>query len=111
MWETAENWNGGKSMKSYFVKYWENFANTYHLAWTEKSNEDAALAAGYEKISRKKAIELCAAERQRRKDDYNFSGYSDSRIFPLDMTEEEKIEFYTRLKGFKTNDGYVYVRA
>lgn len=97
-------------MKKYLVKY-SDFANCYSLRWTDNKNDfDAAIADGWEHITRKKAIRLCAEENRRRKEDYNFSGYADFRIFPYDASREEIEHFDMTLKGFYTENGYIYER-
>lgn len=72
-------------MKKYYVRYWNNFANTYHLCWAETPEQVAkAEEKGCERISKKEAEKLCAEENYRRKTDYNFSGYASSIILPVD---------------------------
>lgn len=65
-------------MKHYFVKYGD-FANTYALRFSE----DVKDAPGWERLTRKEAEALARRERQRRKEDPNFSGYADAEITPL----------------------------
>lgn len=70
-------------MKTYFINYWRDFGNTYNLCYCEsKEEEAAAVAAGYERITRKEAERKCSNERWARKHDRNFSGYGDDSITP-----------------------------
>lgn len=71
-------------MKKYVVKY-HGFSNVYTLAYTDTPELlSDALAHGYEQITRKEAIRLCAAENERRKFDPAFSGFGDKRVYPYD---------------------------
>lgn len=70
-------------MRKYFVQY-GNFGNTYSVCYTENYAEEAqAIERGMERISRKEAIELCARESARRKEDPAFSGYASDVILPF----------------------------
>ena len=70
-------------MRKYFVKYGE-FRNTYAVCYTENTAEEAeALGQGFERISRKEAIELCVRESGRRKENPAFSGYAPDVILPI----------------------------
>lgn len=68
--------------KQYFVSYYLDFGNTYSLYYAECPEDFAALPANAERISRRRAFELCARERRARKEDPAFSGFADSRIAP-----------------------------
>lgn len=71
--------------KSYFVRYYRDFANTYHLRWAPQDNKDAIAQleeAGFEKITRKEAESLVTDEKYRRKYDSSMSGYADDTIIP-----------------------------
>ena len=71
-------------MKKYVIKY-HGFSNSYTLAYTDAPELlSDALAHGYEQITRKEAIRLCAAENERRKYDPAFSGFGDNHIYPYD---------------------------
>lgn len=76
-------------MKRYYVKYYNNFCNTYNLAWAE-TTEQIAIAEknGMERITRKQAEKLCSDENYRRKTDYNFSGFASSIILPIDYNDD-----------------------
>lgn len=70
-------------MKKYYVRYPRNFANEYSLVWADSEHpmpdpEDN----GWERITRRQAIRLAAAEADRRKTEWNFSWHSDQYIFP-----------------------------
>ena len=46
-------------MKQYFVHYFRDFGNTYNLYYAECPEDFAALPDGAERISRRKAEQLC----------------------------------------------------
>lgn len=64
--------------KKYYVEYYKDFANTYSVYWSETEINDDRL----QRITRKRAIELCVEERQRRKNDPAFSGFASTAIEP-----------------------------
>jgi hypothetical protein len=67
-------------MRNYYVKYTDNYHNTYNLCYVE---EGESLPSGdWSRISRKEAISLCVAERDRERYDNQFSGFADSYILP-----------------------------
>ena len=71
-------------MKKYYTKNTLGFANTYAVVYAETDAEQAmATAEGYEQITRKEAVKLCRAEREREQFDSAFSGYADSVILPI----------------------------
>lgn len=77
-------------MKRYFVNYYNDFTNTYNLAWAETPEQlEIAQADGWEQITRKKAQALCMEERRRQLNDPSFSGYADTLIFPIDYDRME----------------------
>ena len=89
-------------MKKYLVKY-HGFSNVYTLAYADTPELLAdALAHGYEQITRKEAIRLCATENDHRKYDPSFSGFGDNRICPYDA------EFHD-LNNYEQN-GYIMER-
>lgn len=93
-------------MKQYFVHYYRDFGNTYNLFYTENAEETkAAIESGYERITRKQAIELCRAEIRRRKDNPAASGYADSAIYPFSAGQDEDFENYPW-----TKNGYIVER-
>lgn len=68
-------------MKKYYIDFGvEKFGNRYSLFYTS-SNESVPETA--ERITRKEAIAYARAERRRRVEDVQFSGYADIYIFPL----------------------------
>ena len=70
-------------MKKYYIRYWRDFANTFTLCYCETPEEEAAaVAAGFERITRKEAERKCSGERWARKNDPAFSGYGDIDIRP-----------------------------
>ena len=74
-------------MRHYYIKH-GRAANYYDLVYTEDATEAAAAgAAGYERITRREAIDYCRAERDRRAYDPAFGGYADAYIYP--WTDED----------------------
>ena len=77
-------------MKQYYVRYYKDFGNTYNLAWAETPDQiKMAEDAGYQKITRREAEKLCAAENDRRKHDQSFSGYADNVILPIECARDD----------------------
>ena len=68
-------------MKKYFVAY-GRFSNEYALYWADSSEMEKLLPQGAERISRKEAERLAAAENYRRKYTPSSAGYADSAIYP-----------------------------
>lgn len=68
-------------MKKYFIVR-GNFGNVYALYWADSPEMEKLLPEGAERISRKEAERLAAAENYRKKHDKSFSGYADSAIYP-----------------------------
>lgn len=68
--------------KQYFVSYYRDFGNTYTLLYAECPEDFAALPDGAERITRRKAVQLCREEKYRRKYDESFSGYASTIIVP-----------------------------
>ena len=93
-------------MKKYFVKYHGGFANSYELAYTEG---DEHPTYGWERITRKEAIRLCAAEKYRRAHDQAFSGYADTMIRPYRWTEEDMERYEMYGDNGRLEDGYILV--
>ena len=80
--------------KTYYIKMGK-FSNQYSLRWAEDGKEICELIAnGYEKIPYKMAKCYAIIERQRRKDNPNFSGYADSSIFPCHYTLGYEVKDY-----------------
>jgi hypothetical protein len=82
-------------MKHYYTKH-------SHLCWVESGTtaEKSLIAAGYERITRRAAIEQCSIERWRRKNNPSFAGSASSRILPYGYSENPR--------GLSTDDGYIY---
>lgn len=72
--------------RKYFVHYYLDFGNTYHLFYTD----DGTDLENCERITRKEAERLARRETQRKKDNYAFANYADEYIYPYDMTEDER---------------------
>ena len=71
-------------MRKYVIKY-HGFANVYTLAYTETQKQfNDAMNNGYERITRKRAEQICAMENYRIEHDNAFSGYGDNTIYPYD---------------------------
>lgn len=94
--------------KQYFVYYYNNFGNTYNLYWADSPEMIAALPENAERISRKKAIQLCRDEKYRQKCDSSFSGYATTSIFPADYPEDEDIR---NDKRYSLVDGYIWCKV
>lgn len=91
--------NNKSLRKQYYVNYYRNFANTYHLYWASTPEQIAeAEECGYERITRAEAIRLCVAENSRHREDYSSSGYADNVIYPIDYDAYENAwEFDSRV--------------
>ena len=71
-------------MRKYYKLNTMGFANTYDLVYTETDEqEQKAIAAGYERITRKEAEQLCRIEKDREQYDQAFSGYASTVILPI----------------------------
>ena len=77
-------------MKKYYVCYYRDFGNTYNLVYTD-SSMNIQLPDTYERITRDEALRLCAAENQRRKDDYSSAYLAASTIMPADYNGDDDI--------------------
>lgn len=87
--------------KQYFVNYYRDFGNTYTLRWADNAADAEMLKTnGYERITRRKALELAREENDRRERDYNFSGYADNRIYPANYDAENDTMFETDASGY-----------
>ena len=72
-------------MKHYYIRYPRNFSNEFDLVWIEPTDSESiarAVAAGYERITRKEAFRKVSGERYARRVDQSFSGYGDTVILP-----------------------------
>ena len=76
-------------MRKYGIKYYLDFANTYSLGYT-----DEELPEGWERITRKEAECMARAESKRAKEDPYFSGYADTYVYPIGLTEEQALDAY-----------------
>lgn len=86
--------------KKYWAHYYRDFANTYRLYWTDCAEMKNNLPADAERITRKDAEHLAAAERARREIDGQFAGYADTAIYPADGTDYYGIERNYILRGY-----------
>jgi hypothetical protein len=78
-------------MNKYFVKNTLGYANTYDIVYTKNADEEhTAIENGYERITRRDAIDLCRAELDRIKYNPNFSGYSSTVILPVWYPSNER---------------------
>lgn len=68
--------------KQYFVHYTRDFGNCYCLYYAECPEDFAALPEDAERITRRKAVQLCREEKYRRKYDESSSGYASTIIVP-----------------------------
>lgn len=69
--------------KQYFVVPGDS-ANSYKLLWSEPADEFGLLLnhPKAKKITKKEAVRLAKAERQRRREDPSFSGSADEYVYP-----------------------------
>lgn len=92
-------------MKRYYIRYPRNFANEFDLRYVDSAEaEQEAIRQGYERITKKQAIEKCRAERWARKNDPAFSGYGSAIIVHLTF-EGGECEARELLNS---SDGYVF---
>ena len=68
-------------MKKYFIVRGD-FGNVYALFWADGPEMEKLLPEGAERITRKEAERLAAAENYRKKYEKSASGYADNAIFP-----------------------------
>ena len=94
----------------YFVHYWRDFGNCYHLYYAPADFVPPA-DWNWERISRKEAERLASAEKQRRKDDPAFSHFADAYIFPHDWNREEDDLFWAIARGEIEIDGVILRRV
>lgn len=92
----------------YFVHYWRDFGNCYHLYYAPA---DFVPPSGWERITRKEAERLARAEKQRRKYDPAFSRFADAYIFPHDWNREEEDLFWSVARGKIEIDGVILRRV
>ena len=86
--------------KNYFVRY--GFGkNEYRLMWSYKT-----AVPHWEKISRSEAIRLCKEENERRRIDWDFSGYADRFIYPEGFTDADAVDWLNGRK-WTTYNKYV----
>lgn len=69
--------------RAYYVRYPRDFANEYSLRYTVGGAELSA-NDGWERITRREAVRLARAERERRRWEPERSGYADADICPTD---------------------------
>lgn len=75
-------------MKKYFIKFIKGFENTYSLVWAETPEQiETAKINGYERITRRTAEVYCSLEKDRRKYNSSFSGYSSNIIKSIDEVD------------------------
>ena len=93
-------------MKKYYINYYNNAANTFELRWTDnKEDEEAAIAEGFKRITRKEAIEKCKNERERvKRGEHKFA---DTIIVPF-LPAMIRNTIGWDMNALKTKDGYVY---
>lgn len=96
--------------RQYFAHYYKRFGNTYNLLYADTQEELKMIPEDAERITRKEAEALCAQENYRRKYDRSMSGYADSMIYPVSMTEMEQMYLHEdgsgRSKYYK--NGYIW---
>lgn len=70
--------------KSYYIVRGD-FGNVYSLYWADSPEMAARLPEDAERITRKRAIEYCREELDRREHDASFAFYAASSIVPADL--------------------------
>lgn len=96
-------------MKKYYVNYYNGFSNCYDLMWAETSEQTKkAEENGYERITRRQAEKLCAAENDRRKYDLIAAGYAANVIYPMDWDSERYCGNWTNDSRL-IKDGYTII--
>lgn len=69
-------------MRHYYINR-GRASNEYELVYTASATQDAAAeAAGYERITRRRAIDYCIAERRRRKWEPSSAYFAAAYIWP-----------------------------
>ena len=93
-------------MKKYFINYYNGFGNTFELRWTDnKEDEEAAIGEGFERITRKEAIEKCKNERERvKRGEHKFSDTIIVPFLPAEIRNCNGLD----MDALKTKDGYIY---
>lgn len=67
--------------KTYLIKFYQDFDNTYLLAWVDTpSSLELALNEGYKRITRREAEHYASAERYRRKHEPSSAYRADAEI-------------------------------
>lgn len=92
-------------MKKYFVVRGD-FGNVYSLYWADGPEMEKLLPECAERISRKEAERLAAAENYRRKYTPSSSGYADNAIYPAGTRWDFCPEMDRRYKKI----GYIWER-
>lgn len=92
-------------MKKYYIVR-GNFANVYTLFWADGPEMEKLLPEGAERISRKEAERLAAAENYRRKHTPSSSGCADCAIYPAGTHWDFSPEGDPRYK----KNGYIWER-
>lgn len=84
-------------MRTYYVRY-HRFCNSYEVVWCPAGKK--LDVEEWMRITRRKAIELCAAERRRRKVNPAMSGYASTHIWPYNETPGHNRFFATDVSGY-----------
>ena len=94
-------------MKTYYIKYPRDFANEYDLCYCETSEErKKAEENGWERISRKDAINNCRMEERRRECDPSFAFYAPTQIIPFSLVGKE---YLPEDVGYSlSDDGFIW---
>ena len=96
--------------RRFYVNYPRNFANEYDLRWVDNTQDETYLEViGYERITRKHAVELCVRERKLRRLNPCQAGWASDIILPATYAgfPDEDYEDGTLI----TFDGYVFLYA
>ena len=96
-------------MRTYYINYPRDFGNEYDLCYCEtKEERSKAEESGWERISRKEAIDHCRAEGRRRESNPNFAYYAPTQIIPFSLHGKE---YLPEDVGYRlSDDGYIWLK-
>ena len=96
-------------MKKIYLINKTNPRDLHTLAWCTQEELPQALAAGFERITRREAVNLCIAERRRRREGNTNAGRAPVIIAPWE--DRNEVSAFIKISNdFFSRDGYVYER-
>lgn len=92
-------------MKKYYIKYGD-FANIFVIRWVDTiEDEEAAIGEGFERITRKEAIEKCKNEREKvKRGEHKFADTIIVPFLPAEIRNCNGLD----MDVLRTKDGYIY---